>query len=57
MGSRLVMAPATATLRNASVRRRISRVSCHKSTVFKSNKGSCFMSHLEPDNDCRFLEK
>lgn len=40
MGSRPVMEPATATLRNASVRRKTLRVSLYKSTVIKSNKSS-----------------
>ncbi len=37
MGSRLAMGPATATLRGAFVRRKMLRVSCHKShkTVVK----------------------
>lgn len=37
-GSRLAMEPATATLRDASVRRKILRVSCHKSHKTVDNK-------------------
>lgn len=46
-GSGLAMEPATATLRSASVRRTMSRVSFHKSTLSKGTKWSRFVSFQE----------